>query len=137
MQDVALRFKENCAACHGEDGTGNVIRKVLPLIPDFTSLAWQAAQTGRYRLLQLKQRPAGITLPTVEIVDLRDAYRQLRRKVILTPMLMQALSDVLAKGEQALLLLNRRGYENFWMCRACGKTSAFSAIAPPCRKSTA
>jgi cbb3-type cytochrome c oxidase subunit III len=45
IQDVALRFKENCAACHGEDGTGNVIRKVLPLIPDFTSLAWQAAQT--------------------------------------------------------------------------------------------
>jgi mono/diheme cytochrome c family protein len=42
---VALRFKENCAACHGEDGTGNVIRKVLPLIPDFTSLAWQSAQT--------------------------------------------------------------------------------------------
>jgi cbb3-type cytochrome c oxidase subunit III len=45
LEDVALRFKENCAACHGEDGTGNVIRKVLPLIPDFTSLAWQAAQT--------------------------------------------------------------------------------------------
>lgn len=45
IQEVALRFKENCAACHGEDGTGNVIRKALPLIPDFTSLAWQAAQT--------------------------------------------------------------------------------------------
>jgi mono/diheme cytochrome c family protein len=45
LEDVAVRFKENCAACHGEDGTGNVIRKVLPLIPDFTSLAWQAAQT--------------------------------------------------------------------------------------------
>jgi len=45
LQDVAIRFKENCAACHGDDGTGNVIRKVLPLIPDFTSLAWQTAQT--------------------------------------------------------------------------------------------
>jgi primosomal protein N' (replication factor Y) len=84
--------------------------------------SWQAAQAGRYHLLRLKQRPEGITLPTVETVDLRDAYRQLRRKVILTPTLMQALSEVLAKGEQALLLLNRRGYENFWMCRACGKT---------------
>ena len=84
--------------------------------------SWQAAQAGRYHLLRLKQRPEGITLPTVETVDLRDAYRQLRRKVILTPTLMQALSDVLAKREQALLLLNRRGYENFWMCRACGKT---------------
>ena len=84
--------------------------------------SWQAAQAGRYGLLRLRQRPAGVTLPKVEIVDLRDAYRQLRRKVILTPTLMQALSDTLARREQALLLLNRRGYENFWMCRACGKT---------------
>ena len=84
--------------------------------------SWQAAQAGRYQLLQLKQRPIGITLPTVEITDLRDAFRQARRKVILAPPLMQALTEVLAKGEQALLLLNRRGYENFWMCRACGKT---------------
>jgi mono/diheme cytochrome c family protein len=42
---VAKLFRENCAACHGEDGTGNSIRKVLPLIPDFTSLAWQLSQT--------------------------------------------------------------------------------------------
>lgn len=45
IQDVARLFRDNCMACHGEDGTGNVIRKVLPLIPDFTSLAWQASQT--------------------------------------------------------------------------------------------
>jgi mono/diheme cytochrome c family protein len=43
--EVAKLFRENCAACHGEDGTGNRIRKVLPLIPDFTSLAWQLSQT--------------------------------------------------------------------------------------------
>ena len=84
--------------------------------------SWQAAQSGRYRLLQLRQRPAGIALPKVEIVDLRDAYRQLRRKVILAPLLQKAMTETLARGEQALLLLNRRGYENFWMCRACGKT---------------
>ena len=84
--------------------------------------SWHAAQSGRYQLLQLKQRPAGVTLPTVEIVDLRDAYRQLRRKVIFAPPLLKALTEILARGEQSLLLLNRRGYENFWMCRACGKT---------------
>ncbi len=84
--------------------------------------SWHAAQGGRYQLLRLRQRPEGITLPTVEIVDLRDAFRQLRRKVILAPPLLQALTETLTRGEQALLLLNRRGYENFWMCRACGKT---------------
>jgi mono/diheme cytochrome c family protein len=44
-QAIAKVFNENCAACHGPDGTGNSIRKVLPLIPDFTSLAWQMSQT--------------------------------------------------------------------------------------------
>ena len=84
--------------------------------------SWQAAQSGRYHLLQLKQRPTGITLPSVEIVDLRDAYRLARKKVILSPTLTKAITETLARHEQILLLLNRRGYENFWMCRACGKT---------------
>jgi primosomal protein N' (replication factor Y) len=84
--------------------------------------SWQAAQGGRYKLLQLRERPAGISLPSVEIVDLREAFRQVRRKVILAPTLMEAITGTLAKREQVLLLLNRRGYENFWMCRACGRT---------------
>lgn len=45
LDAVAKLFQENCAACHGQDGTGNNIRKVLPLIPDFTSIAWQMSQT--------------------------------------------------------------------------------------------
>jgi mono/diheme cytochrome c family protein len=44
-QLIAKVFQDNCAACHGADGTGNGIRQVLPLIPDFTSLAWQMSQT--------------------------------------------------------------------------------------------
>jgi mono/diheme cytochrome c family protein len=38
-------FQENCSACHGSDGSGNMVRKALPLIPDFTNLAWQMSQT--------------------------------------------------------------------------------------------
>jgi len=45
LQSVAALFKQNCTACHGEDGTGSVIRKALPNIPDFTNLGWQVAQT--------------------------------------------------------------------------------------------
>jgi mono/diheme cytochrome c family protein len=44
-QEVARLFRENCAACHGEDGTGNNLRKVWPLLPDFANLAWQMSQT--------------------------------------------------------------------------------------------
>jgi mono/diheme cytochrome c family protein len=44
-EEIARVFKQNCSACHGEDGTGSLVRKVLPVIPDFTSLAWQMSQT--------------------------------------------------------------------------------------------
>jgi mono/diheme cytochrome c family protein len=45
LPEVAMLFRQNCSACHGEDGTGKLIRKGLPNIPDFTDLAWQTAQT--------------------------------------------------------------------------------------------
>lgn len=83
--------------------------------------SWHAAQNGRYRLLKLTQRPAGSHLPTVKIVDLRECYKAERKKVIFSPLLLKALGETLEKGEQSMLLLNRRGFENFWMCRACGK----------------
>jgi len=83
--------------------------------------SWHAAQSGRYRLLKLTQRPAGSQLPSVKIVDLRECYKAERKKVVFSPLLLKALGETLAKGEQSMLLLNRRGFENFWMCRACGK----------------
>nr|WP_320131593.1 primosomal protein N' [uncultured Holophaga sp.] len=84
--------------------------------------SWHAAQAGRYRLLRLRERPAGSSLPQVEVVDLRECYKTTRKKVVFSPRLLEALGRTLEKGEQAMLLLNRRGFENFWMCRACGKT---------------
>ena len=83
--------------------------------------SWQAAQSGRYRLLRLRERPAGAVMPTVEVVDLREAYKAVRRKVLFSPQLVDGIRAALEKGEQAMLLLNRRGYEAFWMCRACGQ----------------
>jgi mono/diheme cytochrome c family protein len=43
--DVAKVYNENCASCHGVDGSGKQIRAGMPTIPDFTSLAWQLSQT--------------------------------------------------------------------------------------------
>lgn len=83
--------------------------------------SWHAAREGRYKLLRLTQRPAGISLPSVQIVDLREVYKATRRRVIFSPLLLKAVGETVERGEQAMLLLNRRGFENFWMCRACGK----------------
>jgi quinol-cytochrome oxidoreductase complex cytochrome b subunit len=44
--DVAQLYNTNCAACHGVDGTGSQVRKGLPTIPDFTSMAWQMSKPG-------------------------------------------------------------------------------------------
>ena len=84
--------------------------------------SWHAAQAGRYQLLRLMERPLGVNLPTVKVVDLRECYKTERKKVIFSPVLLTALQETLDRGEQSMLLLNRRGFENFWMCRACGKT---------------
>jgi mono/diheme cytochrome c family protein len=43
--DLVASYKDNCASCHGSEGTGNRTRKGSPNIPDFTSLAWQMSQT--------------------------------------------------------------------------------------------
>ncbi len=83
--------------------------------------SWQAAQQGRYKLLKLTERPLGINLPEVQVVDLRDAYREQRKRVVFSKALLAGIAESLARGEQAMLLLNRRGFENFWMCRSCGK----------------
>ena len=84
--------------------------------------SWRAAQQGRYRLMRLAERPAGAALPTVKVVDLRECYKAERKRVIFAPLLLKAMAETLGRGEQSMLLLNRRGFENFWMCRSCGRT---------------
>ena len=91
LQDVALRFKENCAACHGEDGTGSVIRKVLPLIPDFTSLAWQAAQSDVAIVNQIDYGALPLMpsfhykLPPRQILELAVYVRTFTQRLVAAP----------------------------------------------------
>jgi primosomal protein N' (replication factor Y) (superfamily II helicase) len=91
--------------------------------------SWQNATTGKYRLLVLPDRVGGGSLPAVRIVDLRkerEANRGAqpagaeRSAVILSAALEEALRGRIARGEQSILLLNRRGYATFVQCRACG-----------------
>src|SRR5699024_12146344 len=58
-------------------------------------------------------------LPTVEVVDMRAELAQGNRSVFSAPLL-SALRACMERGEQAMLLMNRRGYHAFVSCRACG-----------------
>ena len=81
--------------------------------------SYDRARRGEYRLYTLTERLTGGTLPEVEIADLRQELRSGNRS-ILSEKLQFLLEDRLAKGEQAILFLNRRGMAGFVSCRSCG-----------------
>jgi primosomal protein N' (replication factor Y) len=81
--------------------------------------SWRHAQSGHYRLLRLKARAVATTLPTVRTVDTRK--KPLDEGI--SPELQRALSARLARGEQSLVFLNRRGYAPVLACAACGWVS--------------
>lgn len=84
--------------------------------------AWQATQRGSIRLLQLPARVCGLPLPPVQIVDMRLEIQEGHRGMF-SRALVRALEDVLAAGEQAIILLNRRGYAPIVLCPACGSAA--------------
>ncbi|MCM3587134.1 primosomal protein N' [Mesobacillus maritimus] len=77
------------------------------------------AQKGVYTLLNLPKRMNEQPLPTVEIVDMREELRSGNRSMF-SESLFEKLQDRLAKGEQTVLFLNKRGHSSFVMCRDCG-----------------
>ena len=81
--------------------------------------SYHSAMAGRYELLELPDRVDGCSLPTVEVVDMRVELKTGRRSVLSEPLL-RLLRETKDKGEQSILLLNRRGHSTFVMCRECG-----------------
>jgi len=77
------------------------------------------ALNQEHTLLVMARRIADAALPAVTLVDMREELRQKRRSVISLP-LQQLLAETLERKEQAIILLNRRGYATFVMCRECG-----------------
>jgi primosomal protein N' (replication factor Y) len=77
------------------------------------------AETGRYRWLKLAARHGAAQLPDIELIDLREQPPERGRW--LSPPLVEAAAETLARGEQVLLFLNRRGYAPLVLCKACGE----------------
>ncbi|WP_274361551.1 primosomal protein N' [Paenibacillus thermotolerans] len=86
-----------------------------------------AARQGKYALLEMQERVNGKPLPAVEIVDMRSELKDGNRAMF-SRRLREALEARLERGEQSVLLLNRRGYSTFVLCRSCG----FTAQCPHC-----
>ncbi|MBM7867007.1 primosomal protein N' [Heliobacterium gestii] len=77
------------------------------------------ALSGRFRLLQLRQRPAGGQLPPVDVIDMRSELAD-GNKGMLSRSLLAAVEERLQRRQQVILYLNRRGFSTFVICRECG-----------------
>lgn len=73
---------------------------------------------GKYTHIHLPDRHAGAQLPDMHVIDMKVDKPE--RQKFISPVLMKAVADTVAAGEQALLFLNRRGYAPLTLCRTCG-----------------
>ncbi|HEX6125145.1 MAG TPA: primosomal protein N' [Pyrinomonadaceae bacterium] len=83
--------------------------------------SYHNAQSGKYHYLRLQNRIGNRPLAKAELIDMREVFRQTGKDVVLSPQLAKAIEETHAKGEQSIILLNRRGFSQFVLCRSCGE----------------
>ena len=106
-RDVALRRAER-------EGAAAILGSATPSLETA-----HAARTGRLRLARLPRRIEERPLPPVEIVDMAEERRDTKRYPMLSRALEQAVKKAVAREEQVLLFLNRRGYTTVIRCKKC------------------
>ncbi len=79
------------------------------------------AETGKYTRLELSERIEQRPMPVVTIVDMRQEFLETRKHATFSRTLIDAVTKRLEDGEQSMLLLNRRGFSSFIVCRTCGE----------------
>jgi primosomal protein N' (replication factor Y) len=79
------------------------------------------AEKAKYTLLDLPERIEKRPMPEVELVDMRVEFLETRKQATFSRRLLGAIRERLENGEQTMLLLNRRGFSSFLVCRACGE----------------
>jgi len=104
-------------------GAAVVLGSATPAVETY----YQAAK-GIHQLINMPSRIDGALLPEVLVVDMREELAAGRRSVISKP-LEELLVSTIARGEQAIILLNRRGYATFVNCRECGHVMRCSHCA--------
>ncbi len=83
--------------------------------------SWHNAERGRYTLIEMPERVSQRPLPEVELIDMRQEFQQTGQEQLFSRRLVEETEAALARGEQAIVLLNRRGFSFVAMCRACGE----------------
>ena len=98
------------------EGAAAVLSSATPSV-----YSYAMARRGDYILLEMPHRVLNRPLPTVHVVDMRQELRMGNHSMFST-LLKQRLDDCIARGRQAMLFINRRGYASSVVCRKCGET---------------
>jgi primosomal protein N' (replication factor Y) len=82
--------------------------------------SWQNAVAGKYQRIEIRERVMERPLPEVRLVDMRQEFQETGEEQLFSRALLEETRATLGRGEQAIILLNRRGYSFVVICRACG-----------------
>jgi primosomal protein N' (replication factor Y) len=81
---------------------------------------WHNAVTGKYERIEIRARVMDRPLPEVRLIDMRQEFQETGQEHLFARALIEETQATLDRGEQAMILLNRRGYSFVVICRACG-----------------
>jgi primosomal protein N' (replication factor Y) len=81
---------------------------------------WHNAATGKYERIEIRERVMDRPLPQVRLLDMRQEFQETGEEHLFARALIEETQATLDRGEQAMILLNRRGYSFVVICRACG-----------------
>lgn len=115
-RDVAVRRAK-------QHGAVVLLGSATPSLETFVAASRIPKGAAEAPLLLMPERVAGQAMPTVHIIDMRQELTQGNRSMF-SSALYEALKQRLERQEQTVLLLNRRGYSTFVMCRSCGYTAS-------------
>ena len=120
-QDKSPRYhaREVAAELARARGAALVLGSATPSLESLARCRAGEFRGARWTRVEMHERPGGARLPEVVVADMAEQFRGGGRSVFSAP-LADALLDVARRREKAVLLLNRRGFANFLMCRECG-----------------
>ncbi len=82
--------------------------------------SFQNARAGKYHYLKLSERIGGKDLARVEMIDMREVFTRHGKQQLFSDEMKEAIALNFERGEQTMVLLNRRGFSSYVLCRGCG-----------------
>jgi primosomal protein N' (replication factor Y) len=99
-----------------EAGAVVILGSATPALETFHN-----AHSGKYGYMRIEKRIGDRSLARVETIDMREAFHEAGKQQLFAPALLEGIRETHARGEQTIVLLNRRGFSSFLICRSCGE----------------